>query len=194
MLTDSNMTIPPVMEITEDEFIAAYNRVNEYTSRLPASGVQEGSSGFSGNTVYNSGPPVAYAGSGGPIEYPGTTGPVGGPSGPVIQQEQDWDDDSNESEELWSENVREPDRLLYTLNDTTTTWTAGDLSNSSSDARINVRLDDTTFSMAGHTQYPVSFNFSNATWGYVFKFILSMIFAPVMIIASKILGKEIGIK
>jgi hypothetical protein len=192
------MTTPPVSEgngiITEDEFIAAYNRVNEYASRLPASGVQEGSPGSSGYSGHYA---ARYEPVESPIRYPGTTGPINGPSGPGIPPpEQDWDDDSNEDGDIREETIREPEPegSLYTLNDTTTTWTVGDLSNGSSDARINVRLDDTTFSMAGHTQYPVSFNFSNATWGYVFKFILSMIFAPVMIIASKILGKEIGIK
>ena len=41
---------------------------------------------------------------------------------------------------------------------------------------------------------PISFDFSNATWGYVILFILSMFLSPVLIILSKVLKKPIGLR
>ena len=42
--------------------------------------------------------------------------------------------------------------------------------------------------------YPISYSFGNQKWSYVLSSVLGIIFAPILIILSKVTGKETGIK
>lgn len=180
MVTTSNMTPPPIdrdnPSLTEEALLETYNRMNQYAS-VQASGYYyvDGGAGSSG--------PIGYVGYNHPIiGRVQSTGPIGGIDRPA---EQDWDDDSNEPEESVIDYGTIEPNSGTTFSSTSFTYEP------STEANVDIRLRDTSIP---YMEYPLSFDFSGATWGYVFKFILSMIFAPVMIIASKVLGKKIGIR
>ena len=171
MVTSGSMAPPPIdrdnPSLTEEALLETYRRMNQYTN-VQASGSYD----VPGNITST-------------IDITGITGSTGPIEGIDRPAEQDWDDDSNEPEESVI------DYGTIELNSGTTFSSSSFTYEPSTDANVDIRLRDTSIP---YMEYPLSFNFSDATWGYVFKFIISMIFAPVMIIASKILGKEIGIR
>lgn len=107
--------------------------------------------------------------------------------------EREWDRDSNEPENQ----PEEPRIILHGATEDTLRWTDVSASGVSFVYNDPIRVTNpnltTTIGNQPTTVEPVglSFDFRDSSWGYVFKYMLSWIFAPILMVISKMFRREI---
>lgn len=114
----------------------------------------------------------------------------------------EWDQENNSRPD--QANIPEGSGLFFSqeyATDATLTW-GSDLDRTVAFNTTNLDVNFTQVNLSGGREmpvnpeyiYPISFSFENASWKYVFVFILNILLTPFMCIASKLLNRQTGIR